>query len=216
MVCGSGSQETGTRWCDTTVANHRDARRHHSSRCRRTRQRVGRSPHRPSSSSWRWATRGRKKDASIKDALEVQVKDETGGDPMSAKKWVRGSLRKMKQALGKQGYRICQMTVRRLLKDLEYSLQANSKRFTGPSHPDRDHQFRYIARVKKLFFAAGCPVISTDTKKKELIGNFKNAGRTWCNRPEVVNAHDFPIGLWTNLIGCSESRFFGSEVLVKY
>jgi hypothetical protein len=95
---------------------------------------------------------------------------------MSAKKWVRSSLRKLKQALGAQGYKICRMTVRRLLEDLAYSLQANCKRFTGPPHPDRDRQFRYIARVKKLFLAAGCPVISTDTKKKELIGNFKNAG----------------------------------------
>jgi len=84
------------------------------------------------------------------------------------------------------------MTVRRLLQELEYSLQANSKRFTGPPHPDRDRQFRYIKRVTKLFLAAGYPVISTDTKKKELIGNFKNAGRTWCDQPEVVNAHDFP------------------------
>jgi hypothetical protein len=84
------------------------------------------------------------------------------------------------------------MTVRRLLQDLEYSLQANSKRFTGPPHPDRDRQFRYIRRVTKLFLDAGYPVISTDTKKKELIGSFKNAGRTWCDQPEVVNAHDFP------------------------
>jgi len=111
---------------------------------------------------------------------------------MSAKKWVRSSLRQLTKALGKQGYEICRMTVRRLLKDLGYSLQANCKWFTGPPHPDRDRQFRYIERVKKLFLAAGYPVISTDTKKKELIGNFKNAGRTWCDQPEVVNAHDFP------------------------
>jgi hypothetical protein len=111
---------------------------------------------------------------------------------MSAQKWVRSSLRKLKQALSEQGYGICRMTVRRLLADLAYSLQANCKRFTGPPHPDRDRQFRYIARVKNLFLAAGCPVISTDTKKKELIGNFKNAGRIWCDQPEVVNAHDFP------------------------
>ncbi len=111
---------------------------------------------------------------------------------MSAKKWVRDSLRKLEQALGEQGYDICRMTVRRLLKELDYSLQTNSKQFTGPPHPDRDRQFRYIKRVKQLFLAAGYPVISTDTKKKELIGNFKNAGRTWCDQPEVVNVHDFP------------------------
>jgi len=111
---------------------------------------------------------------------------------MSAKKWVRSSLRKLKQTLNERGYKLSPMTVRRLLQALNYSLQANCKRFTGPHHPDRDHQFRYIARVTNLFLAAGCPVISTDTKKKELIGNFKNAGRIWCDQPEVVNAHDFP------------------------
>jgi hypothetical protein len=111
---------------------------------------------------------------------------------MSAKKWVRSSLRQLKKALRKQGYEISRTTVRRLLKDRRYSLQANCKQFTGPPHPDRDRQFRYIERVTKLFLAAGYPVISTDTKKKELIGNFKNAGRTWCDQPEVVNAHDFP------------------------
>lgn len=111
---------------------------------------------------------------------------------MSGKKWVRDSLRNLEQALGAQGYDICRMTVRRLLRELDYSLQTNSKQFTGPPHPDRDRQFRYIKRVKQLFLAAGYPIISIDTKKKELIGNFKNAGRTWCDQPEVVNAHDFP------------------------
>jgi hypothetical protein len=111
---------------------------------------------------------------------------------MSAKKWVRSSLRQLSEALRVQGYRITRMTVRRLLRDLGYSLQANCKRYTGPPHPDRDRQFRYIGRVKKLFLAAGYPVISVDAKKKELIGNFKNAGRVWCDQPEVVNAHDFP------------------------
>jgi hypothetical protein len=111
---------------------------------------------------------------------------------MSDKKWVRSSLRQLSKALRTQRYRISLMTVRRLLKDLGYSLQANCKRFTGPPHPDRDRQFRYIGHVKKLFLAAGYPAISVDAKKKELIGNFKNAGRVWCDQPEVVNAHDFP------------------------
>ena len=110
---------------------------------------------------------------------------------MSAKKWVRSSLRQLSKALRGQRYRIGRMTVRRVLRDLGYSLQANCKRYTGPPHPDRDRQFRYIGRVKKLFLTAGYPVISVDAKKKELIGNFKNAGRLWCDQPEVVNAHDF-------------------------
>jgi len=111
---------------------------------------------------------------------------------MSTKKWVRSSLRQLRKALGQQGYDICRTTVRRLLRGLGYSLQANCKGLTGRPHPDRDRQFRYIQRVTRLFLAAGYPVVSTDSKKKELIGNFKNAGRTWCDQPEVVNAHDFP------------------------
>lgn len=83
------------------------------------------------------------------------------------------------------------MTVRRLLGKQGYSLKANHKRFTGPPHPDRDRQFRYIDRVSRWFLATGRPVISVDTKKKELIGNFKNAGRVWCQQAEEVNAHDF-------------------------
>ena len=111
---------------------------------------------------------------------------------MSTKKWIRSSLCQLSKALEQQGYEICRATVQRLLSSLGYSLQANCKRLTGPPHPDRDRQFRYIERVKKLFLEAGYPVISIDTKKKELIGNFKNAGRTWCDQPEAVNAHDFP------------------------
>jgi hypothetical protein len=72
-----------------------------------------------------------------------------------------------------------------------YSLRGNRKRFTGPSHPDRDKQFRYISQLRDEFLSAGDPVISVDTKKKELIGNFKNAGRTWRQIPDEVNAHDF-------------------------
>jgi hypothetical protein len=94
--------------------------------------------------------------------------------------------------LDKLGLRAGYVTVGRLLKDLDFSLKVNRKRFTGPSHPDRECQFRYIERVKQLFEAAGHPIISVDTKKKELIGNFKNAGRTWCREAEEVNVYDFP------------------------
>ncbi len=72
------------------------------------------------------------------------------------------------------------------------SLKANRKRFTGPPHPDRDCQFRYIQKQKKRFLWRGLPVISVDTKNKELIGDFKNPGRTWTQEPIEVNAHDFP------------------------
>jgi hypothetical protein len=97
----------------------------------------------------------------------------------------------LSKELAKDGYQIGRMTVRRLLKKMGYSLKANRKQLNSSSHPDRDRQFRYIERVKQLFFANGHPVISVDAKKKELIGNFKNAGQTWCQQAEDVNVHDF-------------------------
>lgn len=117
--------------------------------------------------------------------------DETGGDPMKKQKWVRLSLNCLSKLLAEQGHSIDPDTVRRLLHKLDYSLKANRKRFTGPPHPDRDRQFRYIVRQKTRFQQAGWPVISVDAKKKELIGNFKNAGRSWCQEAEEVNAYDF-------------------------
>jgi len=110
---------------------------------------------------------------------------------MSSQKWVRRSLRQLSRALRRAGYQASRMTVRRLLNKGGYSLKGNRKRLTGPPHPDRDRQFRYIGRVKRAFMAAGYPVISVDTKKKELIGDFRNAGRTWCQQATAVNVHDF-------------------------
>jgi hypothetical protein len=104
--------------------------------------------------------------------------DETGGDPMTKQKWVRGSLRRLSELLAAHGHAIDPESVRRLLHKLKFSLKANRKRFTGPPHPDRDRQFRYIARQQKRFLKAGWPVISVDTRKKELIGNFQKDGAT--------------------------------------
>lgn len=87
---------------------------------------------------------------------------------------------------------ISHTTVRRLLKKLGYSLRANVKRLSGPPHPDRDRQFRYIRRKQREFLKAGEPVISADAKNSELIGNFKNDGSRWCDVPDEVNAYDFP------------------------
>ncbi len=109
---------------------------------------------------------------------------------MSAKKWVRRSLRKLSAALQASGVFASSMTVRRLLREADYSLKANRKENTAP-HPERDRQFRYITRVKHLFLEAGHPVISIDMKKKELIGDFENPGQVWCQEAERVNAHDF-------------------------
>ncbi len=109
---------------------------------------------------------------------------------MSEKKWGRRSLRKLSQALQDSDFAASAMTVRRLLREAGYSLKVNRKENT-PTHPERDRQFRYIAQVKRLFLEAGHPVISLDMKKKELIGDFKNPGQTWCQEAERVNVHDF-------------------------
>ncbi len=109
---------------------------------------------------------------------------------MNDKKWVRRSLRKLSQTLQDGGFAASSMTVRRLLSETGYSLKANRKEKAAP-HPERDRQFRYIGRVKRLFWEAGHPVISVDMKKKELIGDFKNPGQAWCQEAERVNVHDF-------------------------
>lgn len=111
---------------------------------------------------------------------------------MSERKWVRRSLRRLREMLNKEGYYVSHPTVGRLLRKLNYGLKGNNKRFTGPAHPERDQQMRYIQRVTKLFRENGHPILSLDTKKKELIGNFKNAGQVWRRKAEEVNAHDFP------------------------
>jgi hypothetical protein len=120
------------------------------------------------------------------------IEEYTGGDPMTKQKWVRLSLKQLRNLLRSRGHTLATVTIRRLLRKLKFSLRANRKRFTGPRHPDRDRQFRYIARQKKRFLREGCPIISVDSKKKELIGNFKNDGRAWCREAAEVNCHDFP------------------------
>ena len=111
---------------------------------------------------------------------------------MTRQKWVRLSLARLQELLAQRGHRLDTHTIRRLVVGLGYSLKANRKRLTGKRHPDRDVQFGYIARVRKQFTRAGWPVVSVDTKKKELVGDFKNAGRAWRRETDDVNAHDFP------------------------
>ena len=110
---------------------------------------------------------------------------------MSPKKWIRSSLRHLRRALQKKGYHTRPPTIRRLLKKAKFSLKANAKRDAGKDHPDRNTQFEHLRAQRTLFLEAGLPVISIDTKKKELIGNYKNGGRTWCQEAEKVNIHDF-------------------------
>lgn len=116
------------------------------------------------------------------------MRSETGGDPTGRRKYVRASLRTLSQKLKSASH----STVRRLLGQQGFSLRANVKRLSGPPHPDRNRQFRYIQRQQQEFLRAGEPVISTDAKDNELIGNFKNPGTLWRNDDEQVNAYDFP------------------------
>ena len=125
-------------------------------------------------------------------ALQELVEPVTAGDPMSEQKWVRASLRSLSRRLGEAGHPASPPTVRRLLDAQGYRLHANTKQLeAGAAHPDRAQQFQYILEQRQAFGAAGLPQISVDTKKKELIGRFKNAGRVWSQAAEAVNVHDF-------------------------
>lgn len=110
---------------------------------------------------------------------------------MSRTKSVRRSLPAIATDLRPLGYDLCPTTIGRLLRGQHYSLRVNRKRFTGPDHPERDRQFRNIEEWIAIFEELGQPIISVDSKKKELIGNFKNAGAVWCLEPEEVNVYDF-------------------------
>jgi hypothetical protein len=129
----------------------------------------------------------------IKSVLEQLLEDETGGDPMTRKKWVRMSSRKISKKLAQMGYDVNYHTVCRLLKDMGYSMKVNVKKRASTAHsPKRDAQFRYISSQKAAFLAAGDPIISIDAKKKELIGNFKADGRSWCKEAIEVSDYAFP------------------------
>jgi hypothetical protein len=126
--------------------------------------------------------------------LQRLVDPATRGDPMSPLLWTCKSVRNLAEALISQGHAVSHQTVARLLDDLGYNLQANRKTEEGTDHPDRDAQFEYINRRVRTFQRRGQPVVSVDTKKKELIGNYKNAGQEWEpeGQPQRVRAKDFP------------------------
>ena len=141
---------------------------------------------------------GRKKveevDTAIRKQIRQIVEETTAGDPMSLLRWTSKSTRTIAGELSCQGHPISSVTVARCLDSLGYSLQANVKTREGPQHADRDAQFRYINRQVRQHLKSGDPVISVDTKKKELVGRFRNAGRTWRpkGKPQTVNVKDFP------------------------
>jgi hypothetical protein len=134
-------------------------------------------------------------DASLIEDLRGLVEPQTRGDPQSPLKWTCKSLRKLSAALRDMGHRVGRTVVGELLRTLGYSLQANRKMREGSNHPDRDAQFGYINECVTAALASGEPAISVDTKKKELVGDFKNGGREWRPKgaPEEVRVHDFVI-----------------------
>jgi len=126
-------------------------------------------------------------------ALDALVEPTSRGDPESPLRWTCKSVRRLAVELQRQGFTIGRQKVAELLKELGYSLQANRKTREGSQHPDRNAQFEYIAGQVRQLQKRGQPVISVDTKKKELVGNFKNIGTEWCpqGKPPEVNVHDF-------------------------
>jgi hypothetical protein len=128
-------------------------------------------------------------------ALEALIEDAIRGDPEAPLRWVSRSQRNIAEALRRQGFEVSQKLVGRLLRALEYSCQANRKTREGSSHPDRNAQFAYINATVKTAITAGEPAISVDTKKKELVGDFRNPGRELRPKgdPEPVRVHDFKI-----------------------
>jgi len=129
----------------------------------------------------------------VKD-LEALVEATTRGDPQSPLRWTCKSTRNLAEELQRQGHSVGYRTVAALLHDLDYSLQANRKTREGAAHPDRDAQFQHINRQVRAFQRAGQPAVSVDTKKRELVGDFKNPGQEWrpAGGPEKVRAKDFP------------------------
>jgi transposase len=135
------------------------------------------------------------KDATLLADLEALVEPTTSGDPDSPLRWTSKSVRHLADELQAMGHEVSHRLVATLLHECGYSLQANRKTREGPQHPDRDAQFRYLADQVRRFQKRQQPAISVDTKKKELVGDFKNAGREWHprGRAEPVRVHDFLI-----------------------
>lgn len=140
---------------------------------------------------------GRKKitesNIEILKALELLIEPVTRGDPESSLRWTIKSVRTLSDELSKQGHKVGKSSVGNLLTELGYSLQSNKKKLEGNQHPDRNSQFEYINKQCDLFIGKGNPVISVDTKKKELIGNYKNSGKEYRPKKNAreVEMHDF-------------------------
>jgi hypothetical protein len=135
------------------------------------------------------------KDPALREDLDRLVDPTTRGDPESPLRWTCKSVRTLAEELRREGHAVSYQTVAELLHEMDYSLQANQKTLEGSRHADRNPQFEYINRKAQRYLKQGEPVISVDTKKKELVGDFKNSGREWQpqGEPEQVRVHDFEI-----------------------
>lgn len=133
------------------------------------------------------------KDKGVKEALERLVEPVTRGDPESPLRWTCKSLKQLADELTASGHKISHVTVGAMLKELGYSLQGNRKTLEGSVHPDRNAQFEFINQRIESALNTGQPAISVDTKKKELVGQYKNGGKEWLpeGKPEKVNVYDF-------------------------
>ena len=133
-------------------------------------------------------------DPQLLEVMEALIDFQTRGDPQSPLRWICKSTRTIAKELGRKKHPVSHVKVAQILHDLNYSLQSNRKTEEGADHPDRDAQFRHINAAVKKCLAQGSPVISVDTKKKELIGNYDNAGQQWLasKQPIEVQGHDFP------------------------
>lgn len=134
----------------------------------------------------------RKKQPALLKHLEELLQDASAGDPITGLKWTRKTLRALERALRRQGFTVSYVTIRLLLQQLDYALRVNRKRLTREHNPERDRQMRYLLRKRRAFLNAGQPVISVDTKKRELVGNFRNAGGTWRRQAVDVLEYDYP------------------------
>jgi transposase len=143
----------------------------------------------------------RQKDPTLVADLEKLVEPATRGDPESCLRWTSKSVRKLAEELVGMGHEVSYPVVAELLHETGYSLQANRKTKEGDSHPDRNAQFEHIEARVQEYMRLRQPVISVDTKKKELLGDFKNNGQTWRPKknPEKVRVHDFLIPDWRQL-----------------
>ena len=145
----------------------------------------------PGAEDGRGAAAPGKKTPEVIARIEALMKHEVAGDPCTGLKWTRRTTQKIARELRAVGIEVSARTVARLLKKLRFSLRVNRKMIGRGSRPDRDEQFQYIARLRDRFAAQHLPIVSIDSKKKEMVGNFKNGGTAWNRTAVLVNDHDF-------------------------